>query len=133
MSEDRVVTPDENRWFPGQRANPRFEFGGWRLATGERWDAEAFEDVDLAGFHLDATRALVLDFRIEAHNSRRLEFPEVGDLQVEGSFDFGKTPLGWEVMGTQMLVGDHERDDGRLVYVLELSNALLCFASRPGA
>lgn len=64
---------------------------------------------------------------------RRFAFHDVTDLQLDGSFDLGMTATGWGVLGTSMLVAERERGDGRLVYVLERSNALVCFASLPAA
>ena len=122
--------PDKNRWFPGQR-RARFEYG-WTLVAGETWDAEKLQDVDLTGLALRPPMTLELDFEIGEADSRRLEFPDVADLQIDGAFDIGRTDRGWEVLGTPMLVAAKERDDGRRVYLLELPNALLCFASRPG-
>lgn len=57
-------------------------------------------------------------------------FGAVADFQVDGDFQIGYTAdLGWEVMGTDMIVAAQPRSDGRHVYVLELPNAILSWAS----
>src|SRR4051794_3661159 len=109
----------KSRWFPGQRnADPRFE-SGWHLAE-THWDAETFElGVELMRVCLDpGTRLLQLDFRIDGHDSRRIEFPEIADFQFDGSLDIGITDGGWEVLGTSMVVGAAELVDERRVYAL---------------
>lgn len=65
------------------------------------------------------------------HTAYHFVFREVVDIQLDGDVQFGTTDLGWEVMGTDMLVVAGPRADRRLVYVLELSNTLPCFASLP--
>lgn len=122
----------ESRWFPGQHgASQRFE-SGWQLAAGRRWDAEDVEGgVELTGLRLAPSRTLELDFVIDEREPRRFVFADITEFQVDGAFDLGTTAAGWEVMGTAMFVAERERDDGRLVYVLELSNGLVCFASFP--
>lgn len=121
-----------SRWFPGELgASQRFE-RGWQLSAGQRWDAEEVEGgVDLVCLRLTPMRTLELDFLVEERKQRRFEFHDIAEIQIDGSFDLGLTTAGWEVMGTSMLVADGHRDDLRLVYVLELSNALVCFASLP--
>lgn len=120
----------ESRWFPGQRgARQRFEFG-WSLAEGRRWDAEQYAGgVELAGLRLLPERTLELDLLVEERVVYRFNFPQFTELQVDGSFDIGTTAAGWEVSGTSMLVAERDRADGRLVYLLELPRALVCFAS----
>ena len=73
-----------------------------------------------------------MKFYIDARTSISLHFDQVADLQIDGAFEFGWRPEGWDVMGTPMLVGQRPRSDGRLVYVIELSNSLICIASLPG-
>ncbi len=44
----------------------------------------------------------------------------------------GRTELGWEVLDTRMLVAARPREDGLVVYLLGLRQALFCFASELG-
>ena len=119
-----------NRWFPGETEPPVFEYG-WVLNAGERWNAEDHERVSLTCLEFQA-RSLDVKFYIDARTSISLHFDQVADLQIDGAFEFGWRPEGWDVMGTPMLVGQRPRSDGRLVYVIELSNSLICIASLPG-
>lgn len=70
---------------------------------------------------------------MEGVGLRRLEFAAVTDLQIEGDLQWeGEAEQGWEVLDTSMLVAARPRADGLVVYVLELPQAIACFASAPG-
>lgn len=123
--------PKANEWFPGQY-DVRFERLGWLLSSGLCWNAEGLEeDIDLTAVRLLPDGRLELDFFDNVNEWSRLTFAQVSDIGADGDFSLGSTPHGWEVMGTIMIVSDLERVDGRFVYLLELSNATLCFASFP--
>jgi hypothetical protein len=123
-----------SRWFPGQESDQKFE-SGWVLAGGERWDAETHEGgADLTSLRLHAPRTLALEFRLEGPGSRLIEFADLTELQIEGNVAWqGEAELGWEVLDTSMLVATRPREDGLVVYALELPTALVCFASLPGS
>jgi hypothetical protein len=104
---------------------------------GERWDGSETSDggpASLVSLQLVAPRTLVLEVRIGQAPLRAIEFAQVKDLQVEGDLEWaGLAVLGWEVLDTSMVVARRPRDDGLVVYVLELPQALVCFASSVGA
>jgi len=58
-----------------------------------------------------------------------LTFPDVAELESDGSLMWGRVEGGWEVMDTSMLVADSPRGDGRKVYLLWLPRFTLNFAS----
>ncbi|MFT3834493.1 MAG: hypothetical protein QM711_14425 [Micropruina sp.] len=64
------------------------------------------------------------------HASYRFRFVDVTEIQIDGSVHLGETNQRWVVLGTAMLEADCQRADGRLAYVIELADALICFASR---
>lgn len=121
-----------SRWFPEHPSkSQRFAYG-WQLADGQRWSAEDHDDGTLLSrLLLSPVQRLELDFLVGDHTAYHFVFSEVMDIQLDGDVQFGTTERGWEVMGTDMLVAAGPRADGRLVYVLELSNTLLWFASLP--
>ena len=125
-----------NRWFPGQPPTAlHFDHAGWLMANGDRWDPERCgEGVDLVSLRLESPQHLALTFQgLGSNESTRIDFPGVTDLAIDGSFDLGRTPNGWEVLGTQMVRAERNRDDGRQVYSLELSNSGVTFASLLGS
>ncbi len=87
--------------------------------------------MDLASLLLQSG-ALTLEFSLADGGRSRFVFGAVADFQVDGYFQIGYTAdLGWEVMGTDMIVAPQPRSDSRQVYVLELPNAILGWASDP--
>lgn len=124
---------NQNRWFPGQRSRAlQFGDGGWVLETGRRWDAEQLGgEVRLRHLEVVPPDILHLDFVVDGGESWRVEFRGITDLQVDGDFSVGATIQGWRVVGTTMLVSTSGRADGRLVYDLELPNAMVVVASLP--
>lgn len=123
----------ESRWFPGHWDLPQRFVYGWRLADGRRWDAEDYDDeVVLSQISFVPTKALDITMIVADGASYHLTFPDVVDIQVDGAVHLGETNRGWEVLGTPMLQANHQRSDERLIYVVELSSALICFASRIG-
>jgi hypothetical protein len=103
---------------------------GWLLSDGLRWDAEAVVGgVDLVGLLL-RSGALTLEFSLADNGRIRFVFGSVADFKIDGDFQFGyDSDLGWEVMGTDMVVAAQPSSDGRQIYVLELPSALLWWAS----
>lgn len=122
-----------SRWFPLQGgATLRLEYG-WRLTHGDVWDAENFEDeVMLMSLHLSRDLSLEMEFRAGPGDVYRIDFAEVSELQFDGTFYADPSEIGWPVLGSPMIVTDRVRDDGRFVYMLEIPDFLVCFASRPG-
>lgn len=121
----------ESRWFPGHPiVTQRFSYG-WQLTGGGVWDAEDYDgEVALKRLSFVPAGALEIVMSGDVYSSYHFTFTGVVDVQIDGSVHTGETNLGWLVLGTAMLVADHQRTDGRVVYVLELANALICFASR---
>ena len=105
------------------------------MLTGNRWDAESFgAGVELVSLRLESPERLALTFRVNGSNeSTLIVFHGVAELVIDGSFDLGRTPNGWEVFGTSMLRAEQDRDDGRQVYCLELANSSVTFASPLGS
>lgn len=126
----KAHAPD-SRWFPGQWVRGRRS--GWLLANGEHWAGADQHAVELASLVIRAPSALTLSLIIDAGAKWALTFNGVSELQVDGDLQVGLTEHGWEVMdvGLSMLFADQPRDDGRVVYMLELPSALMCFASFP--
>lgn len=128
------MSSKRSRWFPGQELRQRLEYG-WVLTDGEQWDGTADGGSDLTSFHLAASRTLSLEFRLrlEAPTFRVVQFDRLSELKVEGDLQWeGETDMGWEVLDTNMLVAARPREDGRVVYLLQLPDAIVCFASAPG-
>ena len=123
------LPPPDSRWFPGQWV--RGSSCGWLLADGERWVGADSEVVDLVSLVIHPPTTLTLSVIVDEDAHWTLEFPGLSELQVDGQLQYGHTEYGWEVMGTDMLVADRPRDDGRVVYMLEMPTALVCFASFP--
>lgn len=121
----------ESRWFPGHsNVAQRFVYG-WQLTGGQRWDAEdCAGEVALNRVSFVPARALEIDLVVDTQSCYRFTFADVVDIQIDGSVHLGETNQGWAVLGTAMLEANHRRTDGRLVYVVELADALVCFASR---
>lgn len=132
IADDEVMR--ESRWFPGQESEQRYDHGGWLLADGQRWDCESEGGADLTSLRVHAPRTLSLEFRRVGLGSRVLDFASLTDLQVDADLQWeGESESGWEVLGTSMLVAARPRADELVVYVLELPQGLLCFASAVGA
>jgi len=123
-----LPAPD-SRWFPGQWV--RGTSSGWLLADGGRWVGADLDVVDLVALVIHPPTTLALSVIVGEDAHWTLEFPGLSELQVDGQLQHGQTECGWEVMGTAMLVADRPRDDGRVVYMLDLPTALVCFASFP--
>lgn len=103
------------------------------LAGDERWDSESEGGIDLTSLRLHAPRTLALEFRRDGARSRLIEFASLTELQIDGDLQWeGESEIGWEVLGTSMLAASRPRTDGLLVYVLELPQGLVCFASAAG-
>jgi hypothetical protein len=98
----------------------------------EVWDAERAGGAELFLLRLKAPDSLLLGLSVNAGARRTLVFDGVADFQLDGQLVLGDEGIGWDVLGTFMLVGSAERVDGRLVYFMELSNAVVCFASHRG-
>ena len=121
----------DSRWFPGQWV--RGHSSGWLLADGEHWAGADTYAIDLASLVIVPPSTLTLSLVSEADTKWTLEFDGLSELQVDGDLQVGLTENGWEVldMGLSMLTANRPRDDGRLVYMLELPSTLICFASFP--
>lgn len=120
-----------SRWFPGQCV--RGSHSGWLLANGEHWTEDETHAIDLASLVIHPPSTLRLSLILDTDTKWTLEFEGLSELQVDGDFQIGRNENGWEVLdiGLSMLIADLPRDDGRLVYMLELPSALICFASFP--
>lgn len=118
--------------FPSE-AEPMLE-SGWVLAEEERWDATAQGGSDLTSLRLHAPRLLALEFRLDGQLTRLIQFPGLAELHIDGDLQWeGEADLGWEVLDTSMFVAASPRRDGLVVYVLELPEAILRFASGLGS
>lgn len=118
---------------PGRQAKQTLE-AGWVLAEEERWDATADGGSDLASLRLHAPRTLALEFRLDGTGTRLIEFTGLAELHIDGDLQWaGEADLGWEVLDTSMSVAESPRQDGLVVYVLELPQAILRFASGLGS
>ncbi|KGN40807.1 hypothetical protein N801_12255 [Knoellia aerolata DSM 18566] len=66
--------------------------------------------------------------------SRLIEFAGLAELHIDGDLQWeGEADLGWEVLDTSMFVAARPRQDGLVVYALELPQAILRFASALGS
>lgn len=120
------------RWFPGQRVGGNRS--GWLLANAEHWDEAGTYAIDLASLVIHRPSTMRLSFIIlETDTTWTLEFDGLSELQVDGDLQIGRNENGWEVLdiGLSMLIADLPRDDERLVYLMELPSAVICFASFP--
>lgn len=126
------MSRQQNRWFPDGRASgkPRLQ-SGWTL-TDEVWDAERAGGAELVLLRLRPPDSLLLGLSVNASTRRTFVFEGVSDFKLDGQLMLGEVGIGWDVLGTFMLVGSVARVDGRLVYFMELSNAVICFASHRG-
>lgn len=117
----------KNRWLPESRriASAR---SGWRLADDEFWD----EGVELFQIQLDPPDSISLGFTIGSGRTRILEFRGLVDVQIDGPLFMAQGGMGWDILDISMITGSPPRNDGRLVYFMELANAIICFASLPG-
>ncbi|MCA0253110.1 MAG: hypothetical protein LCH76_12680 [Actinobacteria bacterium] len=123
----------DNPWFPGQSGSLRFE-SGWELQGQGIWDVDspdAPEAVDMVRLSMDVPGTLSLTFRIDYEALRRIEFPGLVYVEITGDMA-PQDESGWEVMGTQMIAAPLPRQDGRVVYLLDVPNTLICFASLVG-
>jgi hypothetical protein len=126
----RVWPPAPNsRWFPGQWV--RGQRSGWLLADGERWEGADDHVVDLRSLAINPPTKLMLSLILDQDTQWTLEFDGLSDMQIDGELQYGLTECGWEVMGMSMLFAEQPRQDRRVVYMLELPTALMCFASFP--
>jgi len=123
---------DESRWFPGQESSQR-RVGGWLMSDGSRWSAEDVESgVDLASWQL-AGGDLTVRLTLVGDGDYLWVFPGIADVQIDGHLrlDVIDGTPGWEVFDTDMVTAAKPRADGKLVYVIYLPDALLCWASEP--
>lgn len=121
----------ESRWFPERPGSPQKFERGWDISSAPRLVAYRIDGcVDLVSVNLDPVSGMELGFALGVERRvLRLRFRDVSDLEVDGELQYGRSSGGWEVAATDMLVADRPRGDGRLVYLLELAESLICFAS----
>lgn len=108
---------------------------GWILDGGETWDVESPdvpEDVDLISLDVGVPAVLTLTFRMNQERIRRVEFAGLASFELSGEMYPDAPEDGWEVMGTGMVRAPSPRDDGRVVYLLEVPGWSICFASLAG-
>jgi hypothetical protein len=115
-----------NRWFPGDRSTPEFEWGWAGLA-----DVDEFAGAESLTFDLSGQPSLTIVFRKYEGSYHQFVFSDVADVVFDGTLQIGRSADGIEVEEVARIVGKQQFTvDGRVVYFVNFVEATLTFSCR---